>query len=224
MKKIYLFLAIMLLSCTVTTAFGQATKEERVQAILDKNQQKELYRAELEEAMLGLRMGGEYSFRTMGLIATKPANKHGLHYQIGYRFTEHWYVGGIVGVDLTTPFIIQGESNDWDEGQTYYNEFERTDKVYVPIMADVRFYFKPQRVSTYLFTNLGAEFSSITGIITLFGLGFDIHTVKSQCLNIGLAIGTSNFESIQTGLGGDYLDSFGKQGGFTFNLKLGYSF
>ena len=31
MKKIYLFLAIMLLSCTVTTAFGQATKEERVQ-------------------------------------------------------------------------------------------------------------------------------------------------------------------------------------------------
>ena len=102
-------------------AFGQTSKEERVQKILEKNQKNELYRAELEDAMLGLRMGGEYSFRTMGLTGTKAAQKHGVHYQIGYRFTKHWYVGGIVGVDLTTPFIIQGESNDWSEGQTYYD-------------------------------------------------------------------------------------------------------
>ncbi len=222
MKKIFTVALCLMIGGSM--AFGQTSKEERVQKILEKNQKNELYRAELEDAMLGLRMGGEYSFRTMGLTGTKAAQKHGVHYQIGYRFTKHWYVGGIVGVDLTTPFIIQGESNDWSEGQTYYDEFERTDKVYVPIMADVRFYFKPQRVSTYLFTNLGAEFSSITGVITLFGLGFDIHTVKSQCLNIGLAVGTSNFESIQTGLGGDYLDTFGKQGGFAFNFKLGYSF
>ena len=68
MKKIYLFLAVMLLSCTVTTAFGQATKEERVQAILDKNQQKELYKAELEDAMHGFRQGVEYSIRNFGTL------------------------------------------------------------------------------------------------------------------------------------------------------------
>ena len=205
-------------------AFGQTSKEEKVQKILEKNQQQELYRAELEDAMHGFRQGAEYSLRTFGTIGVMGAQKHGFHYLAGYRFTKHWYVGGIVGVDLTTPFTIKREGY-MDDALNY--SIERKDKVYVPVIADVRFYFKPRRVSTYLFTNLGAEFSSSTAAILLLGLGWDVHTVKDQCVNIGLGVGMGSWETAEgthmaTLDGGNV--AYDKCDGFVFNFKLGYSF
>ena len=95
-------------------------------------------------------------------------------------------------------------------------------------MADVRFYCNVNRVSTYLYTNLGAEFSHSTTGIFLFGLGFDVHTVKDQCVNLSLGVGMGGWETAEgNGLGGLAIDEdpgYGKQSGFAFNLKLGYSF
>ena len=222
MKKIILI--TLCLTIGGVMAFGQTSKEERVQKILEKNQQEELYRAELEDAMLGFRQGAEYSLRTFGTIGVMGAQKHGFHYLAGYRFTKHWYVGGIVGVDLTTPFTITREGY-MDDALNY--SIERKDKVYVPVIADVRFYFKPRRVSTYLFTNLGAEFSSSTAAILLLGLGWDVHTVKDQCVNIGLGVGMGSWETAEgthmaTLDGGNV--AYDKYDGFVFNFKLGYSF
>lgn len=222
MKKIFTVALCLMIGGSM--AFGQTSKEERVQKILEKNQQNELYKAELEDAMLGFRQGAEYSLRTFGTIGVMGAKKHGFHYLAGYRFTKHWYVGGIVGVDLTTPFTITREGY-MDDALNY--SIEREDKVYVPVIADVRFYFKPKRVSTYLFTNLGAEFSSSTASIVLFGLGWDVHTVKDQCVNVGLGIGMGSWESAEgthmaTLDGGNV--AYDKYDGFVFNFKLGYSF
>ena len=222
MKKIFTVALCLMIGGFM--AFGQTSKEERVQKILEKNQQKELYRAELEDAMLGFRQGAEYSLRTFGTAGVMGAKKHGFHYLAGYRFTKHWYVGGIVGVDLTTPFTITREGY-MDDALNY--SIEREDKVYVPVIADVRFYFKPNRVSTYLFTNLGAEFSSSTAGIVLFGLGWDVHTVKDQCVNIGLGVGMGSWESAEgthmANLDGGNV-TYEKCDGFVFNFKLGYSF
>ena len=222
MKKIFTVALCLMIGGSM--AFGQTSKEERVQKILEKNQQKELYRAELEDAMLGFRQGAEYSLRTFGTVGVMGAKKHGFHYLAGYRFTKHWYVGGIVGVDLTTPFTITREGY-MDDALNY--SIEREDKVYVPVIADVRFYFKPNRVSTYLFTNLGAEFSSSTAGIVLFGLGWDVHTVKDQCVNIGLGVGMGSWESAEgthmANLDGGNV-TYEKCDGFVFNFKLGYSF
>lgn len=195
------------------------TDDEKVQQILDKKQKRELYSAEVEAATHGLRMGGEYSLRTMGGHLSIGATKHGLHYLAGYRFTRHWYVGGIVGLDLTTPFSF----TSWGTEPTTVT---RKDKVYVPIMADVRFYFKPARVSTYLYTNLGAEFSHTTAGIFMFGLGFDIRTIKSQCVNLSLGIGSSQWETYYKEFGENGTDAihYGQKGSFSFNLKVGYMF
>ena len=222
MKKIILI--TLCLTIGGVMAFGQTSKEERVQKILEKNQQEELYRAELEDAMHGFRQGAEYSVRTFGTVGVMGAKKHGFHYLAGYRFTKHWYVGGIVGLDLTTPFTITREGY-MDDTLNY--SIEREDKVYVPVIADVRFYFKPKRVSTYLFTNLGAEFSSSTAAIVLFGLGWDVHTVKDQCVNIGLGVGLGSWETAEgthmgTLDGGNV--AYEQRDGFVFNFKLGYSF
>ena len=222
MKKIILI--TLCLTIGGVMAFGQTSKEEKVQKILEKNQQQELYRAELEDAMHGFRQGAEYSLRTFGTIGVMGAQKHGFHYLAGYRFTKHWYVGGIVGVDLTTPFTIKREGY-MDDALNY--SIERKDKVYVPVIADVRFYFKPRRVSTYLFTNLGAEFSSSTAAILLLGLGWDVHTVKDQCVNIALSVGMGSWETAEgthmaTLDGGNV--AYDKCDGFVFNFKLGYSF
>lgn len=195
--------------------------DEMVQQILDKKQKRELYSAEVEAATHGLRMGGEYSLRTMGGNQSVGATKHGLHYLAGYRFTRHWYVGGIVGVDLTTPFSFnQSSVSVLGEEPTTVN---REDKVYVPVMADVRFYFKPARISTYLYTNIGAEFSHSTAGIFMFGLGFDIRTIDSQCVNLSLGIGSSKWETFYRGIGMDEVQ-YGMKGSLAFNLKLGYMF
>lgn len=222
MKKIITLALCLMVGGTMT--FAQTAKEERVQKILEKNQNQELYRAELEDTMLGFRQGAEYSLRTFSTAGVMGAKKHGFHYLAGYRFTKHWYVGGIVGVDLTTPFTITREGY-MDDALNY--SIERKDKVYVPVIADVRFYFKPKRVSTYLFTNLGAEFSSSTAAIVLFGLGWDVHTVKDQCVNIGLGVGMGSWETAEgthmaTLDGGNV--AYDKYDGFVFNFKLGYSF
>lgn len=208
-----------------TKAEKELKNQERVQKVLAKKQKTDLYKAEVEAAMHGFRMGGEYSFRTIGTVGVKSAQKHGIHYFAGYRFTKRWYVGGIVGVDVTTPFTI--ERSGWLE-ESYNYSITRQDKVYVPVMADVRFYCNVNRVSTYLYTNLGAEFSHTTAGIFLFGLGFDIHTIKSQCVNLSFGIGMGSWETAEgNGLGGLALDEdpgYGQYDGFAFNLKLGYAF
>lgn len=214
MKKIIL-LAICLMFGVSFTTYAQKN--------LEKNQQKETYHAELEDAMLGFRHGVEYSYRHFSTALVMGASKHGLHYKAGYRFTKHWYVGGIVGVDLTTPSTITREG--YMDNKNNYS-IEREDNIYVPVMADVRFYFKPRRVSTYIFTNLGAEFIGSTALICTAGLGWDIHVVKDQCVNIGLGVGTGGWESAYSTHG--ILDSkdygYDKYTGFVLNIKLGYSF
>lgn len=107
MKKIIAFALCLMVGSTM--AFGQTSKEDRVQKILEKNQKQEIYRAELEDAMLGFRQGAEYSVRSFSTLGVMGAKKHGFHYLAGYRFTRHWYVGGVVGLDLTTPFTITRE-------------------------------------------------------------------------------------------------------------------
>ena len=223
MKKFTLFLATVLLSCTMSTVYGQTTKEERVQAILEKKQQKELYKAELEDAMHGFRQGAEYSVRTFGTVGIMGAKKHGLHYLAGYRFTKCWYVGGVVGLDVTTPFTIT-RSGYVDDMYNY--SISRKDKIYIPVMADVRCYMNTSRVSSYVYTNFGAEFSSSTAAIALLGLGFDIHTVKDQCVNIGLGLGMGSWESADGThmLSDDGNPNYDKYDGFVFNFKIGYSF
>lgn len=195
---------------------NQKTDDAAVQKVLDKKQKREMYSAEVEAAMLGLRMGGEYSFRVVAAFGAQTSvNKHGFHYFAGYRFNRHWYVGGVAGIDLTTPFTV-----------SYYdgsNSISRSDKVYVPVVADVRYYFRPARVSTYLYTNLGAEFSKYVGGIYLFGIGFDIRTKGSQCVNLSLGFGSSQYETYYTeSIGGGLV--LGKRGGLAANLKLGYAF
>lgn len=217
---------IMLLACCVfvgslpvyaqdvNNANGQS--DDEVMKVMRKNEQKQLYKAELEVAMRGLHMGAEYSYRTMLSIGTTSASKHGIHYLVGYRFTKHWYVGGITGLDITTPLtIVTGYSSP---NQEEPNSVSRNDKVYIPIIADIRFYFNVNRVSTYLYANLGAEFSHSTSGIYLFGLGFDIHTTKAQCVNLSLGIGSSGYESVAGAL---YVDGPGyvKTNGFAFNLN-----
>lgn len=199
--------------------------QEKVQAVLEKNQQKEMYKAELEVVMHGLRMGGEYSFRPLVGFEGQGVQKHGIHYLAGYRFTKRWYVGGIVGVDVTTPFRIE-RSGYADESLNF--SIDRKDKVYVPVMADVRFYCNVNRVSTFLYANVGAEFSHSTAIIGLWGLGLDINTVKAQCVNVRLGIGLGEYESAKgNGIGGLGISAdpeYGQYTGFAFNLRLGYSF
>lgn len=231
MKKFIFCVLCLILGSTIAMNGQDAKtekelkKQERVQQILEKKQQNDLYKAEVEAAMHGLRMGAEYSLRTLGTPGVYGAKKHGVNYLVGYRFTKRWYVGGIVGVAMTTPFTIT--RSGWVE-ESYNYSITRQDKVYVPVMADVRFYCNVNRVSTYLYTNLGAEFSHTTAGIFLFGLGFDVHTVKSQCVNISLGVGMGSWESADNGgFGGLMIEEdpgYGKYDGFAFNLKVGYAF
>lgn len=238
MKRLALLVFFFML-CGSIMVNAQETNEgktqkaqEKVQAVLEKNQQKEMYKAELEVAMLGLRMGAEFSLRNMASIGVEGAQKFGVRYLAGYRFTKRWYVGGIVGVDVTTPFTITRSnvytttgSGEVVDGYNY--SMTRKDKVYVPVMADVRFYCNVNRVSTYLYTNLGAEFSHSTAGIYLFGVGFDVNTVKAQCLNISLGIGAGSWETTDSEWLGDLAaneEGLRLFNGLAFNLKLGYSF
>ena len=219
MKRFILFALCLVLGGSIAVSAQDSKdakeikKQERIQRILEKNEKKAMYKAEVEANMHGLRMGGEYSFRTLAGFEGQGVQKHGIHYLAGYRFTKRWYVGGIVGVDVTTPFKIV-RSGYADESLNF--SIDRKDKVYVPIMADVRFYCNVNRISTFLYANLGAEFSSSTAIIGLWGLGFR------------LGIGLGQYESAKgNGIGGLGLDAdpgYGKYTGFAFNLRLGYSF
>ncbi len=228
MKKSILIALCLIIGGSVTLNAQdskEAKKQEKIQKVLEKEQQKNLYKATLEADMQGLRMGGEYSVRTFGTADVIGAKKHGFHYLAGYRFTKRWYVGGIVGLDLTTPFNIV-RSGFVEESYNY--SISRKDKVYVPVMADVRFYCNVNRVSSYLYTNLGAEFSHSTAGIFLFGLGFDVHTIKDQCVNLSFGIGMGSWESgAGNGFGGMMVEAdpyYGKYDGFVFNFKLGYAF
>ncbi|MBQ1225092.1 MAG: hypothetical protein IIX82_03925 [Alistipes sp.] len=174
--------------------------------------------------MHGFRMGAEYSLRRFSTIGVFPAIKHGFHFLAGYRFTKRWYVGGIAGIDITTPFTIT-RSGYIDEASNF--SIQRNDKVYAPIMADVRLYMNVNRASTFLYTNLGAEFSKIVTPIAVLGLGVDVHTVKDQSVLLALGVGMGSWcsanndpfwDTPQHGIG------YGKTLGFVFNFKVGYSF
>lgn len=222
--KRFIILAICLVISGSFASYAQEIKNERVQAILAKKQQKDIYKAELEDAMHGFRMGAEYSMRRFGTIGAIPAIKHGFHYLAGYRFTKCWYVGGIAGIDITTPFTM---TRTGYIDNTYNFSVQRNDKVYASIMADVRLYMNVNRASTFLYTNLGAEFSSIITPIAIFGLGVDIHTIKDQSVFLALGVGMGSWCSANSDTIFDtdkHGINYGKTDGFVFNLKLGYSF
>ena len=225
MKRIILFALIAVFSCTTISVFGQeTTKSQLLQNELNKKEKKLLYRAELVENMLGWRLGGDYSYKTLILGGSIPATKHGLHFTAGYRLTKRWYFGGIIGIDMTTPFdIVRDEYVDDD----YNFEIPRKDKIYIPVMADIRYYLKVARISTYLYTNLGAEISNKINFAQMYGIGFDVHTVKSQSVNVKLGFGTGCFESANDDCLWDTKENgvgYGVHDGFAFSFKLGYSF
>lgn len=225
MKKFILFLLIAVFSGTTISIFGQeTTKSKLLQDELNKKERKLLYRAELVENMKGWRFGGEYSSKKLVLGGALPATKHGIHFNAGYRLSKRWYLGGIIGVDMTTPFdIVRDDYVDDD----YNFSIPRKDKIYIPVMADVRYYLKVARISTYLYTNVGTEISNKINFGQMYGLGFDIHTIKSQCVNIKLGFGTSCYESANDDCLWDTKENgvgYGIYDGFAFNFKLGYSF
>ena len=99
-------------------------------------------------------------------------------------------MGGIAGIDITTPFTMT--RNGYID-EIYNFSVQRNDKVYAPIMADVRLYMNVNRASTFLYTNLGAEFSKIVTPIAILGLGVDVHTVKDQSIFLALGIGMGSW-------------------------------
>lgn len=228
MKKFRFLLMATLLCCTSITAFGQNnSKSEFAQQALDAHEQKIVYRAQLAKDVVGWRMGAEYSLRHMLLSGAKDANKHGVNFLGGYRFTKRLYLGGIAGVAATTPFtIVEDQYTDASGNSSSYNyEIDREDKIYGVLMADVRFYTSVKKVSTYLFVNGGVEYSKELQKIVTFGLGFDVHTKKSQSVNIGLGIGMGGCHSADDGeLRMDDDPGYGPVTGPVLNLKLGYTF
>ena len=223
MKKFRFFLMVALLCCSSITVFGQNnSKSDFAKKALDAHEQKIVYRAQLAQDVIGWHMGAEYSLRRMSTLGATPATKHGVHFLGGYRFTKRWYLGGIAGVDVTTPFSIVEDEFVMDE---YNYEIDRDDKIYGVLMADARFYMSIKKVSTYLFTNIGAEYSKDLQKIFTAGLGFDVHTKKSQCVNIGLGVCLGGWYTTDSEMfenGGDH--GYGPTEGFVFNLKLGYTF
>ena len=223
MKNIKIFVMATLLCCTSITAFGQDNSESNItQAALDAHQQKIVYRAQLAEDVKGWRMGAEYSLRRMFTAGARPATKHGIHFLGGYRFTKRWYVGGIVGIGATTPFTIA--DNEYQDDRLNYS-ISRKDKIYGTLMADARFYMSINKVSTYLFTNFGVEYSKELQKALTIGLGLDVHTTKSQCVNIGLGVGFGTWYSTDSVLFRTGEDpNLWSTDGFALNLKLGYTF
>lgn len=221
MKRIIALALCLIIGSAVV--FGQEVKDENVKSILEKNEQREVYQAKLEDSMLGFRMGAEYSLRSFNTIGVVGATKHGVHIVAGYRFTKHWYVGGIVGADITTPFVVTNTEEGYYNDPNFNYYYDRDDIVYIPVIADIRYYFNVKKVSTYLFANLGAEFSTITATIASLGIGFDIHTTKDQCVNVGLGLGLGSWMSGETTYQKKPLE-LDPVDGFVFNLKVGYSF
>lgn len=224
--KNFRFLLVVALLCTSITAFGQDnSKSDFAQQALDAHEQKIVYRAQLAKDVVGWRMGAEYSLRRMNTFGVKPATKHGVHFLGGYRFTKRWYLGGIAGIDATTPFTLA--DNGYLE-EKYNYEISRDDKIYGVLMADARFYMSIKKVSTYLFTNFGVEYSKDLQKALTIGLGFDVHTTKAQSVNIGLGIGLGGWYSTTDGiiddLSTDVNHGYGPTEGFVLNLKLGYTF
>ncbi len=226
MKKSRFLLFIAFLCCTSFTAFGQDnTTNDFAQKALDDHQKKIVYRAQLAQDVVGWHMGAEYSLRRMVLAGAQNATKHGVNFLGGYRFTKRWYLGGIAGINATTPFTIVEDGYVHDE---YNYEIDREDKIYGLIMADARFYTSVKRVSTYLFANGGIEYSKDLQKIVMVGLGFDVQTKKSQSVNIGFGIGLGGCHSAEEGLFRDIAISedagYGPVEGFALNFKLGYTF
>ena len=226
MKKFRLFLLVVLLSCTSAAVFAQSNESgDFAKQALNEHERKIIYRAQLAKDVVGWRMGAEYSLRKMLVSGGKNATKHGVHFVGGYRFNKRWYLGGIAGIDVTTPFtIVEDEYVFADDNY----EVDRKDKIYGLIMADARFYMSIKRVSTYLFANYGIEYSKELLQSGLVGLGFDIHTKKSQSVNIGLGLGSCH--TTNDGIIGEILNEkdhgygYGPADAFVFNLKLGYTF
>ena len=134
MKKFRFFLMVALLCCSSITVFGQNnSKSDFAKKALDAHEQKIVYRAQLAQDVIGWHMGAEYSLRRMSTLGATPATKHGVHFLGGYRFTKRWYLGGIAGVDVTTPFSIVEDEFVMDE---YNYEIDRDDKIYGVLMAD----------------------------------------------------------------------------------------
>ncbi|MBP3496852.1 MAG: hypothetical protein J6K33_03350 [Alistipes sp.] len=225
MKKFRLFLMTALLCCT-TTVFAQNNDANAfAQQALDAHEKKIVYRAQLAKDVVGWRIGAEYSLRRMIAVAGKNATKHGVHFVGGYRFNKRLYLGGIAGIDVTTPFTIVEDG--YSNASANY-EVDREDKIYGLIMADARLYMNISRVSTYLFANYGIEYSKELTQNILAGLGFDIHTKKSQSVNIGLGVGMGSCHTTDNGIANDFLHEqdhgYGPLDCFVFNLKLGYTF
>lgn len=102
-------------------------------------------------------------------------------------------MGVLAGIDMTTPRSLDVEDSS-GEGTT--ESLERKDKIYVPIMAEVRFYFGEAKFMPYLYYDLGYEFSHISAPFWNFGLGFDWKVAKSKSLLFGFGFGEGKFEFV----------------------------
>ena len=221
MKKFAILLITLFSLSSISVHAQEQQDKELLQNELSKQESKLLYRAKLAEDMKGWRFGADLSYnKIVPSLGEEGVVKYGLHFNAGYRFSRRFYLGAIVGIDMTTPFNIDNSTSFTKE------KISRKDKIYVPVMADARFYFNVARVSTFIYGNVGGEFSNNISFTYACGFGLDIHTVKSQCANIKLGIGRGNFETmlINGDLFSDEESKYGLTNGLALNIKIGYSF
>lgn len=194
------------------------------QVLLDKSQQAAISKMKLIDLQHGWQKGVEYSVRGFGTIGVAGATKYGAHFVIGNRVTEHWYFGAMTGIDITTPLDIKSIDDPYEEAAAW--EISRKDKIYVPIIGEIRFYFGTAKCMPYLYTDLGAEFSHTSSGLWTLGAGLDINTRKIKSLYIATGFGFGGYETTEDDYvyKSDALKDYGQTGAFTFTFRLGFMF
>lgn len=222
MKSKVIFTVILMIASI--SAYSQ-NSDSLNQSLLDKSQQAAINKMKLIDLQHGWQKGVEYSVRGFGTIGCAGATKYGAHFVIGNRVTEHWYFGAMTGIDITTPWTIDNVGDSELEKEW---EIDRKDKIYVPIIGEIRFYFGTAKCMPYLYTDIGAEFShTSTGLWTL-GAGLDINTRKIKSLYIATGFGFGGYETtdddwVQASKS-EALEDYGQTGAFTFTFRLGFMF
>lgn len=223
MKNKVLFLILAIIASV--NVYGQQSNDSLNQVLLDKSQKAAIAKMKLVELQHGWQKGVEVSTRGFGTIGAFGATKRGVHFVMGNRITEHWYFGGIAGVDITTPWKIDNVGDSQTEKEW---EFDRKDKFYVPIIGEVRFYFGTAKCMPYLYNNIGVEFSHSTSGLWTLGAGLDINTQRFKSLYIALGFGFGGYETtdaawIQVSKA-EALEDYGQTGAFTSTFRIGFMF
>ena len=172
---------------------GQEIKEENPSVTLSQNIKKSRSFAKFtNDGQRGWFKGVELSYREF-IYNNTTVHKTGLRLSLGNRLNRRWYVGALAGIDMTTPRSLDVTDSS-EDGSTI--NLKRKDKIYIPIMAEGRFYFGEAKFMPYLYYDLGYEFSHISAPFWNFGLGFDCKVAKFKSLLFGFGFGEGRFEFV----------------------------